>query len=410
MMKEKKLLNSDPVSISATKKILDQMMKSICKIKMKGKSGTGFFCKISFEGYNINVLMTNHHILDQKYYDENKELRLLLNDEKDAKIIDLTKKRKSYFNEEYDIALIELKSYDNINNYLELDDNLFKNELEAYYEDKSIYVLQYPSNNISVSYGLLTQINNYNIIHTCSTVNLNNFKVIGIHKEASIHFNFNKGTLLKFPLNDFIKNNNNIFINNLMKYNINQDIMTKNKNHIMLDNQDKTIVNFENNIIMKSYQKYMMIGYYAEMISTYIDMMIDDDMMEHFISHLKERIYKWAHIQRLRELFHKSLLYFPFVDFTNDKDIGKKTVKFLHDNGAVWRLVLSYGTTIDEMLKKFLFVVNKENLYGSNEIGFIFDGRVFHFGDKNLIEKEFEKFDFPQILLIDLSGKIGFED
>ena len=419
MMKEKKLLNSDPVSISATKKILDQMMKSICKIKMKGKSGTGFFCKISFEGYNINVLMTNHHILDQKYYDENKELRLLLNDEKDAKIIDLTKKRKSYFNEEYDIALIELKSYDNINNYLELDDNLFKNELEAYYEDKSIYVLQYPSNNISVSYGLLTQINNYNIIHTCSTekgssgspiLNLNNFKVIGIHKEASIHFNFNKGTLLKFPLNDFIKNNNNIFINNLMKYNINQDIMTKNKNHIMLDNQDKTIVNFENNIIMKSYQKYMIIGYYAEMISTYIDMMIDDDMMEHFISHLKERIYKWAHIQRLRELFHKSLLYFPFVDFTNDKDIGKKTVKFLHDNGAVWRLVLSYGTTIDEMLKKFLFVVNKENLYGSNEIGFIFDGRVFHFGDKNLIEKEFEKFDFPQILLIDLSGKIGFED
>ena len=144
------------------------MMNSICKIKMKGKSGTGFFCKISFEGYNINVLMTNHHILDQKYYDENKELRLLLNDEKDAKIIDLTKKRKSYFNEEYDIALIELKSYDNINNYLELDDNLFKNELEAYYEDKSIYVFQYPSNNISVSYGLLTQINNYNIIHTCS--------------------------------------------------------------------------------------------------------------------------------------------------------------------------------------------------------------------------------------------------
>ena len=421
MMKEKKLLNSDPVSISGTKKILDQMMNSICKIKMKGKSGTGFFCKISFEGYNINVLMTNHHILDQKYYDENKELRLLLNDEKDAKIIDLTKKRKTYFNEEYDIALIELKSNDNINNYIELDDNLFKNELKAYYEDKSIYVLQYPSNNISVSYGLLTQINNYNIIHTCSTekgssgspiLNLNNFKVIGIHKEASIHFNFNKGTLLKFPLNDFITKNKNIFINNIMKNNINQDIMTKNKNHIMLDNQDKTIINFENNIIMKSYQKYMMIGYYAEMISTYIDMMIDDDMIEHFISHLKERIYKWVHIQRLRELFHDNLGFY-FVDFTNDKDLGKKTVKFYHDCGRDWRLVLSYGTTIDEMLKKFLFVVNRENLYGSNEFGFLFNGIQIRFGDQNLIEKEFENYDFPTILLFD-QGKIipllDFED
>ena len=192
-----------------------------------------------------------------------------------------------------------------------------------------------------------------------------------------------------------------------MKYNINQDIMTKNKNHIMLDNQDKTIVNFENNIIMKSYQKYMMIGYYAEMISTYIDMMIDDDMMEHFIFHLKERIYKWVHIKRFRELFHESLSCFRFVDFTNDKDIGKKTVRFYHEIAGEYRLVLRYGTTIDEMLKKYLFVVNKENLYGSDEISFLFTARLIHFGDKNLIEKEFEKIDFFIITVFDLCGKIA---
>ena len=80
-------------------------------------------------------------------------------------------------------------------------------------------------------------INNYDIIHLCSTdngssgspiINLENNKIIGIHKQGSI--NFNKGTLLKYPLNDFIKNikenKNNIIIGeiNINKDNINKDI------------------------------------------------------------------------------------------------------------------------------------------------------------------------------------------
>ena len=45
----------------------------------------------------------------------------------------------------------------------------------------------------------------------CSTgspiLNLENNKVIGIHKESSTQFNVNKGTLLKFPINDCIEKN-----------------------------------------------------------------------------------------------------------------------------------------------------------------------------------------------------------
>ena len=33
----------DPVNIEGTKKILAQLMNCICKIKMKGEFGTGFF-------------------------------------------------------------------------------------------------------------------------------------------------------------------------------------------------------------------------------------------------------------------------------------------------------------------------------------------------------------------------------
>ena len=169
MIKEIKIKKSpDPISISGTKNILTQMINCICKIKLKGKTGTGFFVKIPYaNNIIINVLMTNYHIIDEIIYKENKRLNLLLNDEKEAKIIDLTKKREIYFNKEYDITIIELKEDDNIKNYIELDDNIFKDELKTYYEDKSIYVLQYPNNNALVTYGLLTEINNFDIKHTC---------------------------------------------------------------------------------------------------------------------------------------------------------------------------------------------------------------------------------------------------
>ena len=63
----------------------------------------------------------------------------------------------------------------------------------------------------------MTRINNYNVIHICSTdngssgspiLNLKNNKVIGIHKGTpDCTKNFNYGTLLKYPLNDFINTN-----------------------------------------------------------------------------------------------------------------------------------------------------------------------------------------------------------
>ena len=215
-MEEKNIISSaEPVNIEGTKKILEQLMNCICKIKLKGEYGTGFFCKITFEKKIIKVLMTNHHVLNENNFKENKKLNLLLNDEKELRIIDLEIKRETYFNKDYDLAVIELKENDNIVNYLELDDDLFKNNADIIYLDKSLYVLQYPNGDKAcVSYGLLNNINKYNIYHKCSTdkgssgspiLNLRNNKVIGVHRKSS-HFDFNIGTLLNFPLKDFINN------------------------------------------------------------------------------------------------------------------------------------------------------------------------------------------------------------
>ena len=265
MNQEKKLKNSvEPVSISGTETILNQMKYYICKIKINAIYGTGFFCKIPF-GNNItkNFLMTNYHVLSEKYYNENNKINLLINDEDITKIIDLRMNRITYFNEKYDITLIELNENDNINNFLELDDKLFKDNHEIIYENKSLYILQYPlGKNAAVSYGLLTSIDKFEIKHKCSTengssgspiLNLETNKVIGIHKEGSINFDFNKGTFLKYPLNDFIKKNKSNTKENTNNFsNIIFQLNNNMQNNNINFTQNNTIKNQQINEILTS--------------------------------------------------------------------------------------------------------------------------------------------------------------
>ena len=216
MEEENKIIVSiDPVNIEGTKKILNQLINCICKIKIKEEYTTGFFCKIPFKNETIKVFITNYHFLIEKNLKENKKLFLLLNNEKEAIKIDLFIERKVYLNKEYDITIIELKDEDKIKDYLELDDNLFKDNSEIIYKNKSIYTLHYQNGkNACVSYGLLNNKDKYNIMHNCSTdngsfgspiLNLQNNKVIGIHNQNSIKYNI--GTLLNLPIIDFINKN-----------------------------------------------------------------------------------------------------------------------------------------------------------------------------------------------------------
>ena len=96
---------------------------------------------------------------------------------------------------------MEIKEEDNIKNYLELDDIIIndiinnKNKNKEYINE-TIYIIQYPENKLSVSYGILDKIYEdkiYNFNHKCSSrggssgspiLNINN-KIIGIHKEGT---------------------------------------------------------------------------------------------------------------------------------------------------------------------------------------------------------------------------------
>ena len=221
------LLNGYPnvISYECTKKIIEQMERDICKINIGMNQGTGFFTKIPFPNQNklLPVLITNNHVINNDILNKDK-IKLDIKKEEDIKEIKLDNRMK-YTNEEYDITIIEIKEEDNINNYLELDDIIINDILnnENYnkeYKNKTIYIIQYPENKLSVSYGILENIytdKKYNFNHKCSTkggssgspiLNINN-KVIGIHKKGNNNKQYNKGTFLNYPIKAFIELNNN---------------------------------------------------------------------------------------------------------------------------------------------------------------------------------------------------------
>ena len=253
-----------PITYECSEIILDQMKKAICKIKLKdGGLGTGFFFIIPFPSKNQFklVLLTNNHLINKTLLEsENESLLIYIKDNEKYKTLNL-KNRSYYTNEDYDITIIEIKEkYDEIYHYLELDDNIieniFKDNANIYdnsntsnnvYIKETIYIMQYPEGKLSVSYGTLEKIaknKRYDFSHLCSTkegssgspiLNINNNKVFGIHKQASIKNNHNKGTFLDIPIKEYISQNN--FDNKKLISQINEEKQLLKENIEIKDNE-----------------------------------------------------------------------------------------------------------------------------------------------------------------------------
>ena len=252
-------------------------------------NGTGFFCSINEK---IKVLITNNHVINEEIIKNKEILRVTLNDDKDFKIINL-KNKKYYTNVEYDITLIEINSEkDNITNFLELDQEIIEISKE---NPKSVYILQYPKINCftqkaAVSYGIIKDINKeYDIIHSCYTehgssgspiLNLLNNKLIGIHKGSVKEKNYNRGTLLKYPINEYLKlYYPNLIIESIELNNSNQD----NEINLTLKIEQKDIYkniyffNRENDKYNKNEEYKDSIAYYNKLLNeSKIEIFIND--------------------------------------------------------------------------------------------------------------------------------------
>ena len=243
---EEERINKENIKISNEieplyKTKFKKMRKSICEIIGK-TTGTGFFCKIKYKNKLIPVLITNYHVINDNYLKNKNTLKCYINGE--SKILNINKDSIIYssITNQFDIIIIKLKN-DEINHYLEIDDNIFNINSENSYKNEHICILHYKnSGNASISYGYgIEQINYYDVKHFCYTLShssggpilsLLTNKIIGIHKLCVNKENdrYNIGTFLKFPLNDLNIKKNEIII----KIKVNLDDI--NKDIYFLDN------------------------------------------------------------------------------------------------------------------------------------------------------------------------------
>ena len=72
---------------------LKEMNKYICKIS-GNNIGTGFFCRIKYGIDLIEVLITNYHVIDDNYLNNNKELKYCVDGK--SKVMNVDKNSKIY--------------------------------------------------------------------------------------------------------------------------------------------------------------------------------------------------------------------------------------------------------------------------------------------------------------------------
>ena len=205
------------------KKVIKQMERCVCKIRVLNMQCTEFFCKVPFPNKKeyFKVLITVNHCINESIL--NKKEKLIYIDIKDCEDIiklDLNN-RMTYTNEKYDSTMIEIKEEDKITDYLEIDNHILNNEiygknLNEEYKNSGIYMIEYPEGELAISFGFVVESSSekkYEFEYYCETsfgssgspvLNLNN-KVIGMHKGD--HKYLLIAQFINSPIKEFIEKN-----------------------------------------------------------------------------------------------------------------------------------------------------------------------------------------------------------
>ncbi len=209
--------HGNPITIKQFQDLVKKSENSTFKIEFFGQKGTGFFFEqniSSIKYYNKYFLMTNNHVLNQDFFNNNTHLEI---EHKNKQIIIPLNNRIKYTNEELDFTIIEILPTDDffseIKYFFTIDNYIMSNNSESNYLKKDICIFQYPNGEeLSFDKGEIKSINDYQIKHLVSTepgssgspiLLLNNFTIIGIHQAGgNENKEDNKGIFMKNILND----------------------------------------------------------------------------------------------------------------------------------------------------------------------------------------------------------------
>ena len=210
-----------PITRKCTENILYQMNNSIYKILNKEcKFIIGYFFSFKF-----NVTTTIPFLVINNYeikIENNRSIKV--STFSDNKITKINLGNLIYRNKEYNITIINIiEGQKEKINFIDIDDNIFNNDYEINYRHESIYIFQNgDKNDISVSYGIIQNINNnkfsfYGNIGKNSIgfpiFNLLNNKLIGLLEKKS-RFS-HRSIFLKFIIKEMIDNADHEIINEI---------------------------------------------------------------------------------------------------------------------------------------------------------------------------------------------------
>ena len=174
-------------------------------------TGTGFFCNISSK--NIKALITNNHILDQYFLENEKKLKYIIETEnkKLEKEINLEIDRYKYTDIDLDFTLIEILPEDNIVKFLEIDDYINSKD----YQKENIFSIQYPKGKeLKISMGEYLYKEEIYFSYSIGTesgtsgspiILYDNMKIIGLHKGTKVNYGNMKNKInIGIPFNYLI--------------------------------------------------------------------------------------------------------------------------------------------------------------------------------------------------------------
>ena len=187
----------NPISYENTKKILNQMEKNVCVIKMDNLSAGGFFFFFSLQrrgGEIITALLTNNRFMNDNILNQNnKEIFISTKQNPSPKSIKLDNKERFIGRyKKYGITIIEIKEKDGIKDFFEIADDKNENN-SSYINNKCIYMIHCKGDKLFVSFGSIKGMNTIKVghfNHTCSCykeslgspiISLKTNKIIGIH-------------------------------------------------------------------------------------------------------------------------------------------------------------------------------------------------------------------------------------
>ena len=236
------------LTIEKNEQIIEQIKNNIYKIEINDKRGLGLLYKIKFDSKIIHVLIT---VLNNEDIIQGNNLNTIIIYLKD-KEIKIKNPKKKIITKESNILLIEIKpNIDKIEDkyFIEMDDNNI-NEINS-----KIYLVNYTKDDISISYGLYSNIKGNNISNIDNNFifsfifSIENLRLIGIYKDFKI-FNINNKII-----KEYYEKNDKSELNELNEitiiYNINKKsyIRLFGEEFVKKNKECKIIINNEENEI-----------------------------------------------------------------------------------------------------------------------------------------------------------------